>query len=243
LSTRYALAGACLLGSILPVQVASEVQPDIISGTAPVPCKQSAAQASIQLLPADFQGLSVEQALQQRHSERRFGKQPLSMAQLSQLLWAAQGITRSSGQRTAPSSARSYPIDLYVSLQKVAGGHCGLYRYEPAQHRLTRLAAADYGAALTAAAEGQPWVGKAAIVVLHVATPARAAKKYGAATAMPSALIESGHISQNLYLQATSLGLAVLGMNGFSAPQMDALLGLDSAQTTLFINLVGARAN
>ena len=233
--------GFGLLLAVSNLHAESDAQTSVTNITPPVACNQPSGQDLIQLSAPGFTGLSVEQALQQRHSERRFSAQALSMEHLSQLLWAAQGITRKSGQRTAPSSARSYPIDLYVSLQKVAAGHCGLYRYEPRQHRLKRVHAANYAAALSDAAEGQPWVKQAAIVVLHVATPARAAKKYGPETAMPSALIEAGHISQNIYLQATSLGLAVLGMNGFSQPQLDRLLGLASGQTTVFINLVGLR--
>lgn len=208
----------------------------------PVPCKLEPGWKTIQLLPPKFQGLSVEQALQHRRSERRYGSEELTLEQLSQLLWAAQGITRpESGQRTAPSSGRSYPIDLYVSLQRVTGFHCGLYRYLPETHSLKLVHEANYAAALTVAAEGQSWVRNAAVVILHVATPARAAKKYGKKTALPSSLIEAGHISQNIYLQATSLGLAVLGMNGFNQQQLDSLLALKPGQTTLFINLVGVR--
>lgn len=213
--------------------------PGIIS---PAPCKLDPKWETIQMPVPEYQGLSVEQALQRRSSERRYGREELSLQQLSQLLWAAQGITRpESGQRTAPSSGRSYPIDLYVSLQRVSGFRCGLYRYQPGTHRLKLVHEADYSAALAVAAAGQSWVRHAAAVILHVATPARAAKKYGQKTALPSSLIEAGHISQNIYLQATSLGVAVLGMNGFNQPQLDSLLGLKPGQTTLFINLVGAR--
>lgn len=227
------LALGCLVLTVCQLQAAPLL---------PQSCKLSPSQKSIQLPPATFQGLSVEQALQQRRSERSFAEEKISLEQLSQLLWAAQGITRrKSGQRTAPSSGRSYPIDLYVSMQRVTGVNCGLYHYQPDTHSLSLVKAADYAAALAIVAEGQRWVQQAAVVILHVATPARAAKKYGTETALPSALIETGHISQNIYLQATSMGLAVLGMNGFHQQDLDRLLDLQSAQTTLFINLVAVR--
>lgn len=228
--------------SALPLYAESKTPSSASRIISPVPCQLEPKWKTIQLLPPKFQGLSVEQALQDRSSERRYSGEELSLDQLSQLLWAAQGITRpESGQRTAPSSGRSYPIDLYVSLQRVSGLRCGLYRYQPGTHSLKLVREADYAAALAVAAEGQGWVRNAAAVILHVATPARAAKKYGKKTALPSSLIEAGHISQNIYLQATSLGLAVLGMNGFNQPQLDSLLGLKPGQTTLFINLVGVR--
>jgi len=205
------------------------------------PCELAAQTPVIPLLPPTNTGPSLEHALQHRRSERRFSEQPLSLQQLSQLLWAAQGITHGRTKRTAPSSGGAYPIDLYVFIKKLDGLDCGLYRYEPTGHRLTLIDAADYSKALTIAASNQSWVGNAAIVIMHVATPARVAAKYGDKTALPSSLLEAGHISQNIYLQATALGLAALGMNGFRQPELDELLGLQSDQTVLFINLAGRR--
>jgi len=226
----------------LPLHAESKTQsltPEIVS---PAPCKLESKWNKIQLLAPNFKGLSVEQALQRRNSERRYSREELTLEQLSQLLWAAQGITRpGSGKRTAPSSGGSYPIDLYVSLQRVTGLRCGLFQYQPGTHSLKLLHKANYAVALADAAKGQRWVRNAAAVILHVATPARAAKKYGNEKALPSSLIEAGHISQNIYLQATSLGLSVLGMNGFDQSQLDSLLGLKPGQKTLFINLVGVR--
>jgi len=238
----YFIVGLCLTLTALPLYAESKPSSASARMIAPAPCKLEEKNKTIQLSAPILKGLSVEQALQHRRSERRYGSEELSMEQLSQLLWAAQGITRpESGQRTAPSSGRSYPIDLYISLQRVSGLRCGLYRYQPVTHSLTLVHEADYAAALTIAAEGQSWVRNAAVVILHVATPARAAVKYGKKTALPSSLIEAGHISQNIYLQATSLGLAVLGMNGFNQSQLDSLIGLQSGQMTLFMNLVGVR--
>ncbi len=108
--------------------------------------------------------LSVEKAINQRRTVRSFRPDALSLGQLSQLLWAAQGITGERGFRSAPSAGALYPMEIYavVGEKSVEGLEAGVYRYRPVKHAIERVAGGDMRDALAAAALGQAWVAVAA---------------------------------------------------------------------------------
>ena len=97
---------------------------------------------------------SVERALLERRSVRQYRDEPISVADLSQLLWAAQGVTQASGLRTAPSAGALYPLEVYAVVGTVDGLPAGIYRYDPQAHDLTRTVTGDRRAALSQASAG-----------------------------------------------------------------------------------------
>ena len=187
-----------------------------------------AAAAGLTLLPAAAQsvangalpapqrsgGAALTEALAQRRSVRHFGPQPLALSALSQLLWAAQGISASGGRRTAPSAGALYPLELHVVVAAVEGLDAGVHRYLPATHALQRARADTTAQALQRAALGQRAVGAAAAVVVIAAVEARSAGKYGARAGRYVAF-EAGAAAQNLALQAAALGLGAVVIGAF----------------------------
>lgn len=173
------------------------------------------AHRDVVLPPPGFKGNhDLAQLLQQRRSVREFAPTPLSLAQLGQLLWAAQGITADGKLRTAPSSGALYPLELYVAVGQVRGLAAGVYHYDPHAHSLRLVATGDVRRALAAAAVRQTWIATAPVVVVFGAIHARTAAKYGARAAR-YVHIEAGHAAQNLFLQAGDLGLGTADVGAF----------------------------
>ncbi len=204
------------------------------------PCLVPKTLRSISLPKIHHNGFSLEESIANRRTTRIFSDMPLTLKQLAQILWAAQGITnRKTGQRAAPSAGRTYPIDLYISPNKVEGISCGLYIYRPENHQLILHREGYYRDALYIAALEQQWVKNAAVVIIFVADPSKVAAKYGDESAEKSVYLEAGHISENIYLQATSMGLAVGAIGGFSQDIVDRVLSLDEKYKTVYINILG----
>ncbi|HEU5260777.1 MAG TPA: SagB/ThcOx family dehydrogenase [Gemmatimonadales bacterium] len=159
--------------------------------------------------PAANGPVSVEQALLRRRSVREYTTHDLTEAEVSQLLWAAQGVTHPDGLRTAPSAGALYPLELYVATR------AGLHHYEPRGHRLLRSSQADLRPALSRAAHGQAAVANAPAVFIITAAPARTAAKYGVERGARYVQLEAGHAAQNLLLEAVALGLAGVPVGAF----------------------------
>ncbi len=170
--------------------------------------------------------VSVEAALQSRLSMRNYGPEPLSLAELSQLLWAAQGITRSGGRRTAPSAGALYPLEIYVVAAEVGGLEPGVYHYHPHAHGLEAVRDGDQRQQLAAAALGQGSIARAPVNLVLTAVYERTAAKYGR-RARRYVHMEIGHAGQNIYLQATALGLGTVMVGAFDDAGVQRLLGLD----------------
>jgi SagB-type dehydrogenase family enzyme len=177
--------------------------------------------------------MSLEQAFLRRRSIREFTAQPLTAAELSQLCWAAQGITDSSGLRTAPSAGALYPLELYVATR------AGLDHYEPNGHRLLRLSEADLRPALSRAAFGQAAVADAPAVFVIAAVAARTAAKYGAARAERYVQLEAGHAAQTLLLEAVAQGLGGVPVGAFDDAAVGGALQLPRGVAPLYLMPVG----
>jgi SagB-type dehydrogenase family enzyme len=176
---------------------------------------------------------SLEEVLATRRSVRRFKTAPLTVEQIGQLCWAAQGITdRQRGFRTAPSAGALYPLELYVATAE------GVDRYVPADHRLQRHQDGDTRPALRGAALGQPWVEQAPAVFVITAAVHRLERKYGERSAR-YAHIEAGHVGQNLLLQAVALGLGAVPVGAYNDEQVAQALQLPADQTPLYLIPVG----
>lgn len=174
----------------------------------------------------------LERALAGRRSVRTFAPAAVSRAQLSQLLWAAQGVTSADGRRAAPSAGRTYPLELYaVTATEVL-------HYLPAGHRAEVRASVDLRPALRETAHDQPAVTSAPLVVAVAAVAGRTAARYGARAA---AFVERevGHAVQNLLLEATVLGLAGVPIGSVDADAAARVLGLPPDRTVRYLVPVG----
>ncbi|NBB72698.1 MAG: SagB/ThcOx family dehydrogenase [Bacteroidetes bacterium] len=196
---------------------------------------------SVELPTPDRTGtMSVERALNQRRSVRAYQGEAMTLDDVSQLLWAAQGITHANGYRTAPSAGALYPIELHVVAGRVEGLAPGVYRYRPGDHLLVATERRDRRADLARAALGQPWVQAGAIAMVITAVYERTARKYGG-RAPRYAHIEAGHVAQNIYLQATARNLGTVIVGAFDDADVKAVLNLPDGEEPLAIMPVGRR--
>lgn len=129
--------------------------------------------------PRPASAVSVEEALASRRSVRHFTDAPLTLADAAQLVWAAQGITRAEGLRTAPSAGALYPLEVYLVTGAVVTVPAGVYRYLPEHHQLERTVAGDLRRALAAAAFHQSWIAEAPAILVIAAVVRRTRLKYG----------------------------------------------------------------
>lgn len=182
----------------------------------------------------------LELLLARRRSVRAFGKRPLALAELGQLLWATQGISDPEGLRTAPSAGALYPLELQVVLGRVAELPEGIYRYRPDGHRLEWLRGGDARKPLAAAALHQDWLADAAAVVAFIAVFKRTARKYGE-RGTRYVHMEAGHAAQNLLLQAEALALAAVVVGAFDDREVATVLGLPADMAPLSLIPVGPR--
>ncbi|MCP5120583.1 MAG: SagB/ThcOx family dehydrogenase [bacterium] len=182
--------------------------------------------------PETSGGGSLTEALASRRSNREFQPVPLELEQISQLLWAAQGITSIAGQRTAPSAGGLYPLELYVV---TILGH---YHYDPERHQLEVLGEDDVRRELSRAALSQESVQEAPAVFIIAGVYSRTEQKYGD-RAERYVKLEAGHAAQNLLLQAVSLGLGAVPIGAFSDDDVQELLRLPNDHEPLYLIPVG----
>jgi len=179
--------------------------------------------------------VSLEKTLQERRSVRSYKDEPLTLAEVSQILWAAQGITESQrGLRTAPSARAQYFIEVYLVTGKVSDLPPGLYKYQPKGHELLKVAEGDKKADLHKAA-GQASIQKAPVALLICGLSDKAA---GNPTFM---YLEAGHVSQNIYLQGVSLGLGTVAMAGFKPEEVKKALSLPEKEVPIYIMPLGKK--
>ncbi len=181
---------------------------------------------------------SVEQLMAQRRSTRDYQDTALELAEIGQLLWAAQGITHSRGFRTAPSAGALYPLELYVVANRVDGLARGVYHYDPRRHRLLSTHLDDVQVELCQAAWLQECVQEAPAVVVFTAVYERTMKKYGK-RGKRYVHIEVGHAAQNLFLQAESMGLGTVDVGAFSDDAVAEVLQLPDDFEPLLLMPVG----
>ncbi|MFA4668153.1 SagB/ThcOx family dehydrogenase [Pyrococcus kukulkanii] len=178
--------------------------------------------------------MSVEEAIAKRRSIRRYRNESLTLQELSQLLWAAQGITEPNRKfRAAPSAGATYPFEVYVVVGKVKDLEPGIYHYDPFSHSIKLIKRGDFRRALQKAALNQAWVGSAAIDIVLVAYYERTTKYYGERGRM-YVHMEAGHIGQNIYLQATALNLGTVAVGAFYEDQVAEILGVDGVPLYIF---------
>ena len=181
---------------------------------------------------------SVEEALSTRRSIREYRDEPLTLSDVSQLLWAAQGITDKRGFRTAPSAGALYPLELYLVAGNVTDIPAGIYKYSPYKHNLTRIVDGDKRDELAAAALGQECVRRCSAAIVFSAVYERTTGKYGK-RGIRYVHIEVGHAAENLHLQAVSLNLGTVAVGAFFDDEVKQIMNLPEDEEPLYIMPVG----
>ncbi len=167
--------------------------------------------------------ISFEEVLYKRRSVREYRNEPITLYHLSQLLWSAQGITSEFGYRTAPSAGALYPLEIYCSAENVEGIDAGIYKYDPFNHQIGCIKFGFYNKELYKACLYQPQVADAPLVIVITAVFERTTKKYGS-RGIRYVFSEVGHVSQNIYLQATALGLGTVAIGAFEEDMIKDIL-------------------
>lgn len=195
-------------------------------------------------LPApDLTGnITVEAAILRRRSIRRYSPQSLTLTQLSQVLWAAQGITDGrNGLRNVPSAGATYPLEIFsvVGEGGVTGLMAGIYHYIPETHSLKSMSSGDYRSRLAVAALNQRFLYEAPVDIVICAEYSRTAKVYGRRGSERYVPMEAGHAGQNIHLQAESLGLGTVAVGAFNDKEVRTILGVYDSMTPLCIMPLG----
>jgi len=186
--------------------------------------------------PKKTGGVSVETALSARRSIRAYTKQPLTMADVGQLLWAAQGVTSPDGKRTAPSAMHRYPLEIAIVAQNVGGLPNGAYHYVPATHSLELLTSTKPGAGLLAGATSQGQVHSAPAVFVIAAVYERMGSGAKNHTWTD---YEAGLASENLMLQAVALGLGSVVTGGIDAGAVKQAVRFTAGEQVIVVIPVG----
>ena len=207
--------------------------------TTPTPSQEQAEVIDLPEPQYDSQ-VSLEQSLLERRSIRDYSGQPLTLQEISQLLWAAQGTTDPGGFRTAPSAGGLYPLELYLVAGDVEGLAAGVYHYQPDGHKLAKTGDGDIRAELSEAALGQEWVEKGAVSIVFTAVYERTTVKYGE-RGIRYVHMEAGHAAQNLCLQATALELGAVTVGAFYADSLSQLLNLPDDEEPLYVIPIGRK--
>jgi SagB-type dehydrogenase family enzyme len=173
--------------------------------------------------------------IRKRQSRRKFSMDPLTLEELSFLLWTSQGLRdtdagRNHTKRTVPSAGGRHPFETYLIINRVSGLSAGLYRYLPGKHGLCLLrqdpSLADK---VVEGTRGQAFVGQGAVVFIWTAVPYRAEYRFSL-VAHKMIAIDAGHVCQNLYLAAESIGAGACAIAAYDQDKMDALLGVDGEE-------------
>lgn len=186
-------------------------------------------------------GVTVEEALRRRRSVREFQPVSLTLMQVADLLWAAQGSTDASGLRAAPSAGGLYPLRTYLVAGRVDGLDAGIYRYESGAHSLRLVVAGDEREELGRVAQNQDWMAGASVVVVFVADYREPMRKYGE-RAVRYVDLEAGHAVENVCLQAVALGLGATVVGAFHDDEVRRLLKAPELERPLCLVPVGVPA-
>ena len=202
-------------------------------------------------------GISVEKTLQERRSIRSFGKDGLTLNEISQLLWAAQGVTDDKGHRTAPSAMAKYPLQVYLLAGNVTGLPTGVYHYSPQGHNLTIMAEGNVDEYYNATSGFEAWI-KTAPAIFVITGDIGSANQMpglrpgnrtsGTGNQMPRqgpsqwVYIDAGAAAENLLLEVVSLNLASTYTAGFNANKTEELLGLPMGEVPIGVLPVGRKS-
>jgi SagB-type dehydrogenase family enzyme len=178
--------------------------------------------------------MSLEKAIAVRRSRREFLPKALTIEQISQLVWVAQGQDAGSRYRTVPSAGATYPLELFIVTAD------GFFQYLCAKHELEKLIDQDLRAALASAAWGQEFVEAAPLTLVFTAQFGRTTTRYGK-RGVRYVYMEAGHAAQNVHLQAESLGLGSVAVGAFDDVSVSKVLSLPDYFEPIYMVVVGYR--
>ena len=181
---------------------------------------------------------TIEENIAKRRSIRSYSNTSLSLKDVSQLLWAAQGVTSDIGFRTAPSAGALYPLEVYLVAINVDGLDVGVYRYMPDNHSIVQTIEGNIGDELSIAALSQPQVRDCAANVVFAADHSRSTAKYGK-RGIRYTSIEIGHAAQNVCLQGVALGIGTCTVGAFDDERVRQVLKLPDNENALYILSLG----
>ncbi len=210
----------------------------------PPPYKESpAGLKSIPLHPPEQRGgKPMWEIIAQRRSHREFSQQPITLPELSQLIWAIQGITErvwGYDLRAAPSAGALYPIETYVVVNRVNGLNPGIYHFNVKEYQLMLFKEGNFGDDLSNAGLGQEMLAEASCVFVWTAMVARSKWKYRE-RAYRYIYMDAGHIGENLYLAATAMNLGCCTVGAFFDEEIDRLIGVDGKkEISVYLGAVG----
>ena len=190
--------------------------------------------------PKTSSRFSLERALLVRRSIREYTREPLTLFELSQLLWSCQGITSTEGFRTSPSAGAVFPLEIYAVVSRVESLGAGVYHYLPErkEHRLELVKRGSFGKPLFDLTTQQDFIKRVAVNLVIATVTARMEKQYGEA-ALRLVLLEMGHAAQNVHLQAEALGLGSVAVGYLQEAKVRELLGIEAEP--LYMVSIGRR--
>lgn len=211
-----------------------------ITGAFSQPINKSVDGVNIKLPEPNFNGtVSVEKALLNRRSMRDYQDAPLDINQLSQILWAAQGITDSAGHRTAPSAGADYPLALYIVAGNITGLSKGLYKYIPKGHMLARVSDGDLRPEIFQISINQLHILNAAFLLIY--TEDKTISKVYAKKSDQKVNTEVGASLQNVFLQGVAMGLGVAVSTSWDEVKLKDILKLGNNIEPLIIQTIGVK--
>lgn len=209
----------------------------------PEPYKRYPAAPKVQLDPPQCEGgAPLWDVLDSRRSVRHFKAELMAKSELSQLLWAAQGITnQGSGFRTAPSAGALYPVETYLVVNSVENVEPGVYHYAVDKHELDQLRVGDFRLPVTQAALDQEMAYRANVVFIWTALFERSTWKYNQ-RAYRYVYLDAGHIVQNVALAAVALDFGSCQIGALYDDEVNALISVDGVEESVIYMTVVGRA-
>ena len=193
-------------------------------------------------------GARLREAIKARRSLREYSESPLSLAELSYLLWSTQGVSRvipdRATFRTVPSAGARHALETVVLANRVDGLEPGTYQYLALDHRLTSLdSSPEFADRMADACLGQKMVRDSAATFVWVADRNRMGWRYGE-RGVRYLFLDAGHVCQNLYLTAESIGAGACAIGAFDDGRVNELLGLDGVERfVVYLASVGKRVD
>ncbi len=200
-----------------------------------IPCLQPKRGTAVIKLPENYEALPVTgtilELIRSRESRRKYVGLPLSLLELSFLLWSTQGIRHFAGHknpvtfRTVPSAGSRHPFETFLFVNQVEGLQKAVYHYLPEEHELELWDEdADFGEELADALCGQTFAASAPVLFVWASVPYRTEWRYGLKAAK-YILVDAGHVCENLYLACEAIGCGTCAVGAYDQDRMDELLG------------------
>jgi len=196
-------------------------------------------ETSIKLPEPNLKGMmSLEEAIMKRRSIRDLKDESITLEELSQILWAAQGITSKDGKRTVPSAGMTYPLEVYILVRRVNGMNPGIYHYNPSYHDLNSIKVGNYSDELKQAAFNHVSISEGGITIAITADFSRTTSSFGE-RGERYVYLEAGHCAQNIYLQVTALNMGSVVVGSFNDQEVQKALSLPENHKPIYIIPIG----